>query len=149
MVRALGAVCMAAAAAWGTGVTDRPVVLAQAPQAAAAQIVEAEQASRLEEFAPGVPRKGTPGLVLPKLQESSQPKYTPAALRAKIAGTVVIHAIVGVDGLIEKSAVWRSLDTGLDSQALKALSEWTFEPGRLNGAPIRVAIEVRMEFNLR
>ena len=123
-------------------------MLAQVPQTAAAQSVEADEAARLEEFAPGVPRKGTPGLALPKLLKSFQPKYTSAALRAKIEGTVVMHAIVGVDGRIEKSAVWRSLHEELDAQALSTLSEWKFEPGRLNGAPTRVAVEVEMMFRV-
>ena len=69
-------------------------------------------------------------------------------MRAKIEGMVVMHAIVGTDGRIEKSAVWRSLDTELDSQALKALSEWEFEPGQLNGGPTRVAVVVQMQFKL-
>lgn len=68
--------------------------------------------------------------------------------RLNAEGTVVMHAIVGVDGLIEKSAVWRSLHQELDAQALSALSEWKFEPARLNGAPTRVAVEVEMMFRV-
>jgi TonB family protein len=154
MVRGLGLAglaglaCVATVAAWGAWTTGGPVVLAEAQQKVSAQIPEADEASWLEEFAPGVPRKGTPGLLLPKLRKSSHPKYTPAAMRAKIEGMVLMHAIVGADGHVEKSRVWRSLDTELDAQALKALSEWEFEPGQLNGAPTRVAVEVQMQFKL-
>ncbi len=143
MVKAFGAVTMAAVAAWSAAATEPvgAVVLAQA------QITEAGRAA-LQEFAKGAPTVGTPGLTAPKVLTSSNPKYTPDELRAKTEGTVVLHAIIGTDGRVERSQVWRSLNSALDAQALEALSTWVFAPGRLNDAPTRVAVEVQMSFKV-
>lgn len=146
MVKVFGMVAVAAVAAWGTW-TDGTVALAQAQQKASAQIAEGEP-SPLQEFAKGVPTATTRGVTVPKVLKSSHPKYTPDELRAKTEGTVVLHAVVGTDGRVERSQVWRSLNSALDAQALDALSAWEFVPGRLDGALTRVAIEVEMTFRV-
>ncbi len=153
MVRGLGwaglarAACVATVAVWGAWTAGGPVVLAQAGQQAAARIVEAGP-SPLQEFAKGVPTVGAPGVTAPKVLKSPSPKYTPDELRAKTEGNVVLHAIVGSDGRVGRSQVWRSLNDALDAQALEALSTWVFEPGRLNGTPTSVAVEVEMTFRV-
>jgi protein TonB len=148
-MKALGVACVAGLTAWiaaGAG-PGGAVALAQAQQKASAQIIEAGRAA-LQEFAKGVPTAGTPGLTAPKVLKSPNPKYTPDELRAKTEGTVVLHAIIGTDGRVERSQVWRSLNSALDAQALDALSTWVFAPGRLNDAPTRVAVEVQMSFRV-
>lgn len=126
------------------GLTARAVV-AQSGQTVAAQIVTADQE---DPFARGAVTVKTPGVVMPKLKKSTHPKYTPEALRAKIAGDVTVEAIVGVDGRVEKARIKESLDPALDAQALRALDEWAFEPGLMNGAPARVLVEVRLTFRI-
>ncbi len=127
------------------GVTGR-AVLAQAGPKVAAQIIPADQE---DEFIKGAVLAKTPGVVVPKAIRQINPKYTASALRAKIAGDVKIQAVIGVDGRVEKSRVKESLDPELDAEALKALDQWEFEPGRMNGQPARVLIEVEMTFRVR
>jgi TonB family protein len=45
----------------------------------------------------------------------------------------------------------QSLDTryGLDEAAVRAASQWRFEPGRRDGKPVPVLITVEMTFALR
>lgn len=103
-----------------------------------------------EEFLKGAYPSDTPGLVVPVVKRDVRPRYVPDAMRAKIQGTVEIQAIVGEDGKVARVRVTKSLDTvyGLDEQALAAARQWTFEPGRLDGRAVPVAIALVLEFRL-
>jgi TonB family protein len=116
---------------------QQPQVRAQAPQA-----------KTLQEFAGTGLHAKTAGVTMPKLLKQVHPKYTAAAMRAKVEGQVRLFAIVGVDGRIERSQVYESLHPDLDAAAISTLAQWQFEPGRLNNTPVRVAVEVQMEFKL-
>jgi protein TonB len=79
-----------------------------------------------------------------------KPKYTSEALRSKVQGTVVLEAVVTVDGCASQIRVVRSLDDGgLDEEAVLAVSQWRFEPGRLAGAPVDVLITIMLDFSIR
>jgi TonB family protein len=70
---------------------------------------------------------------------------------ARIQGTVMMDAIVNVDGTVGNVVVVRSLDTehGLDEEAIRTVKQWTFEPGTSNGKPVPVKVRLEVEFNLR
>ncbi len=72
-----------------------------------------------------------------------QPKYTSAAMRAKVQGQVVVQAVVGTDGSVEKARVILGLDPDLDEQALIAIRQWSFQPGNLDGRAVPVAVVCR------
>ena len=79
----------------------------------------------------------------PRLIKEVKPKYTSEALRNKIQGTVVLEAIVTGDGCASQIRIVRSLDRGgLDEEALTAVAQWRFEPGRLAGAPVDVLVTI-------
>ena len=102
------------------------------------------------DFAPGVPRSSTPGVVPPELIKNTQvgPKYTAGAARAGIQGSVILDAVIGVDGMVEQLRVRCSLDPGLDEEAQKTLRQWRFKPAMLNGAPTPFVVVVHMAFHL-
>jgi TonB family protein len=104
-----------------------------------------------DEFLKGTFPMTTQGLVAPKLEKRVGPQYTTAALQAKIEGAVEVEAIVSPDGTIARSRVTKSLDLtyGLDRAALTSVDQWTFEPGRLNGQAVPVAITVVVEFRVK
>ena len=79
------------------------------------------------------------------------PIYTTAALAAKIEGEVWLDGVVEKDGLISNLSVKKSLDPtlGLDQSALDAVRKWTFKPGTKDGQPVRVAIQLILEFRLQ
>ena len=86
----------------------------------------------------------------PRLIKEVRPKYTGAALRNKIQGTVVLEVVVTADGCASQIRIVKSLDRGgLDEEAVAAVSQWRFEPGRLAGAPVDVVVTVMMDFTLR
>jgi outer membrane biosynthesis protein TonB len=45
--------------------------------------------------------------------------------------------------------VTRSLDPGLDDEAIAATREWRFEPGRVGNTPVDVLVTVLLDFNVR
>ncbi len=92
-----------------------------------------------------------PGVTRPKVVSEVKPQYTPEAMRAKIEGTVIMTAVVRTDGTPSDIEITQSLDTqyGLDKQAVAALGQWRFEPGRKDGKPVPVRVTVEMRFTLR
>lgn len=86
---------------------------------------------------------------VPRLVRSEKPQYTTAALRAKIDGEVELDAIVELDGTVSGIRVVHPLDDGLDQKAVDALRQWRFEPATLHGQPVRLRIDVVLDFTLR
>lgn len=56
--------------------------------------------------------------------------------------------VIGTDGLPSDIRVTRSLDTGLDTNAVKAVVGWRFEPGRRRGSAVRVRASIEVSFRL-
>jgi TonB family protein len=71
-------------------------------------------------------------------------------MRARIEGSVLLEAVVGIDGRVGAVHVVRSLDplNGLDEQAVRALQQWTFTPGMKDGLAVPVLISVQLSFTL-
>jgi protein TonB len=70
-------------------------------------------------------------------------------MKAKIQGDVVMDAVVAADGTVRAVRVTRSLDRGLDDEAVKAVRQWTFEPATRDGRAVPVTVAVVMNFRLR
>ena len=85
----------------------------------------------------------------PRLIKEVKPTYTNDALRHKIQGAVVLEAVVTVDGCPSQIRIIRSLDPGgLDAQAVAAVAQWQFEPGRLAGMPVDVLVTIQLDFRI-
>jgi TonB family protein len=86
----------------------------------------------------------------PRIITDVKPKYTGDALQKKIEGSVMLELVVNRDGRPSQIRVIRSLDRdGLDQQAVAAVGQWRFEPGRLAGAPVDVLVTVLVDFRIR
>ena len=86
----------------------------------------------------------------PRVIAEVKPKYTNAALRSRIQGTVELELVVTREGRTSQIRVVRSLDAGgLDQEAVIAVSQWRFAPGRLAGAPVDVLVTVLLDFTIR
>jgi protein TonB len=79
------------------------------------------------------------------------PTYTPAAMQAKIQGTVWLKVTVLASGEVGEVTVTRSLDKehGLDDQAVSAARQWKFSPATKDGKPVAVEVTVEMTFTLK
>jgi protein TonB len=52
------------------------------------------------------------------------------------------------DGSVENPKVIKSLSEGLDKQAIKAVSQWRFDPATKDGKPVAVQMDVYLTFQL-
>lgn len=78
------------------------------------------------------------------------PMYPLQARARGLRGEVVLRAIVGSDGRVEKDIVIAQSSPMFDQPAVEALRQWRFEPGRdRDGNPVRVLLEVPIRFQLR
>lgn len=94
----------------------------------------------------GIYRPGA-GVSAPRVIREVKPSYTAAALAEKIQGTVILQLVVDRTGRPTRIQVVRSLDpAGLDEQAVVAVGQWRFEPGRLSGTPVDVLVTVALDF---
>ncbi|MFN7921059.1 MAG: M56 family metallopeptidase [Bryobacteraceae bacterium] len=85
----------------------------------------------------------------PQVLYKTEPKYTEAARDAKIEGTTVLYCVITKDGKATDITVTTSLDPGLDENAVAALEQWTFIPGKKKGVPVAVAATIQVNFRLK
>ena len=81
---------------------------------------------------------------------NSNVKYPAAAQENGIQGRVIVQFIIEKDGSISDVKISRSVFLSLDREALrvvKAMPKWN--PGKVNGIPVRVKNEVPVVFGLR
>ena len=132
------------------------IALAQAPPSApqtpAQQAPAATQAPAAEQSWPpaGAFPIGT-GVTSPEVLKEEKPKYTAEAIRARLQGTVEVQAVVLPDGTVGRVRVVRSLDkeSGLDDQAVAAVKNWRFNPGKKDGVAVPVIVSIELTFTLR
>jgi protein TonB len=89
------------------------------------------------------------GVSAPVLVKQVKPAYTADALKAGIQGGVLLECVVQPDGKVGAVQVKKSLDPGLDKEAIKAVKRWRFEPGRKDGKAVPVRVTLEMTFSLR
>lgn len=99
---------------------------------------------------PGITRGG-PGVTMPTLISRVDPKYTVQAMQLRVQGATLIECVVQADGTVGDARVIRSLDRryGLDEEGLRAVRQWRFKPGLLNGKPVPVVVSIELMFSLR
>jgi protein TonB len=86
----------------------------------------------------------------PRLIKEVRPKYTSEAFVDRIQGTVVLEVVVTADGCASQIRIVRSLDAGgLDEEAVAAVAQWRFEPGRLGATPVDVLVTIVLDFSVR
>ena len=76
--------------------------------------------------------------------------YPPLALRRGFEGRVVLRVLVSKEGLALKVALAKSSGHAiLDIAAIKAVREWVFKPGKLNGVPVDMWVKVPVVYKLK
>lgn len=84
----------------------------------------------------------------PRIIHTIRPEYTKEALDAKLQGTVVLSALIGIDGVPSEIKLVRELGKGLDEKAIECLRQWRFSPGLSHGEPISVTVTVEIVFRI-
>jgi len=96
---------------------------------------------------------GTAGVELPSSSanylNNPKPRYPAASLRLEEQGRVIIHALIGADGLPLKMEVRVSSGFDrLDQAALDAVSGWRFTPGTRGGVAEAMWVDVPLVFKI-
>ena len=75
--------------------------------------------------------------------------YTEFGRRAEIKGTVYIEAIINEEGGVINAIVKKGIGGGLDEEALNAVLNTKFVPGKQRGNPVKVKLVIPIKFVLR
>jgi len=97
----------------------------------------------------GVHVLSEPGLTPPAVTHEVKPRYTEAAMRARVQGSVTLAAVIEADGSVGRVRVVRSLHSGLDVEAVAAARQWQFIPASLSGTAVPVLVTIDLSFTLR
>ena len=84
---------------------------------------------------------------MPNVVSRVTPEYPQLARDAGVEGTVVVWALVGLDGRVEQVRVQKTIPM-LDAAALAAVQAWRFTPALSNHHPVRVWVSVPVRFRL-
>jgi len=76
-------------------------------------------------------------------------RYPEMARKAGIEGRVIIQFIVNEQGNVENPRVVRGIGGGCDEEALRAVKQAKFRPGRQRGQPVRVQYSLPVVFKLQ
>ena len=87
----------------------------------------------------------------PRAIESPLPPSLDSLARAVKPGRVMVEFIVDTMGVPEPGSVrvLTSPDTALSRAAAAAVLLWRFRPGRVHGHPVRVLVEVPLDFRIK
>lgn len=92
---------------------------------------------------------GDPSVSKVVVVHQRDPGYTKQARDKKIQGIVGIDLIVEKNGKAENVKVVKSVDPGLDANAVNAVKSWKFEPCRKDGHPVRCAVHIEVSYSLQ
>lgn len=84
----------------------------------------------------------------PVVIDRADPLYTETARKARIAGVVIVEAIISKSGRVEDVRVIKGLPMGLSEEAERAVQKWRFKPGTLNGQPVTTIFNLTVHFKL-
>lgn len=92
---------------------------------------------------------GDVGLEPPVILTRSKPAYPKKALEMRLQGYVVLRAVLRKTGEIDDIVVLRGLGRGkfgFEKAAKECLAKWKFIPGTVDGKPIDVRMNLRIDF---
>jgi periplasmic protein TonB len=79
----------------------------------------------------------------------SQIRYPELARKAGVEGRVIVQFVVDERGSVQNPVVVRGIGAGCDEEALKAVSDARFAPGRQRGEAVRVSMSLPITFRLK
>lgn len=84
-----------------------------------------------------------------KLLNKVMPVYPASAKADGMQGTVILHAVIGMDGRpLSLRIMNNDVDPELGRAAIEAVSQWRYRPTLLNGDPIEVDTTIMVNFSL-
>lgn len=88
-----------------------------------------------------------PGVTPPRIVDRPRPRYPPSARRLGKVATVQLRVLVDENGrVLETQQIGGRVGFGFDQEALAAARETTWRPAMKSGVPVRMWIDLRIEF---
>lgn len=75
--------------------------------------------------------------------------YPEIAKRAGVEGRVYVLAFVDENGNVTKAQVLKGIGAGCDEEALNAVKQTKFKPGKQRGKPVKVQVSIPVVFKLQ
>lgn len=98
---------------------------------------------------PGLQNVGVAsGVMAGKRLVGSNPVYPQQAKENRTSGTVVLSALIGMDGRIHNLHLVSAPALSLAVAAIQAVQAWTYQPYLLNGHPVEVETQINVVFQL-
>jgi TonB family protein len=85
----------------------------------------------------------------PTVKRDVKPRYPIQAMQDHLQGSVLMEAVIDETGAVIAARVIKSVRPDLDAEALGAAREWQFTPAMLDGRPVRVRVQIELDFRLR
>lgn len=102
---------------------------------------------------PGPYRVFESGVTSPSIIAESkvEPNYPELARRSRVESRVILEAVIRSDGAVAEVTVLQCTRPGLgfEKEAIEAIRQWRYEPGRQNGVPVDVYFTVVVEFTVQ
>jgi TonB family protein len=85
--------------------------------------------------------------IVPKCLYCPNPKFSEAAVDKRVAGTVRLSVLIGLDGRARNIEIVNAVNYRLTEKAIEAIQSWTFAPGKsADGRPIEVLTPIEVAF---
>jgi TonB family protein len=84
----------------------------------------------------------------PGAVRKTAPEYSAEARAVNLQGNALVTTDVDENGGASNFRIFRGLGLGLDAQALEAVKQWQFTPGKREGRPSRMTLTYAVEFRL-
>ncbi|HXU32787.1 MAG TPA: energy transducer TonB [Thermoanaerobaculia bacterium] len=88
------------------------------------------------------------GISRPQIVERTSPFYPLTLREALVGGTVIVDAVIGLDGKTRTPHVLHSPSIFLSLAALDSLQSWRFTPAQREGKPIAVSYVLTVNFSI-
>jgi TonB family protein len=95
----------------------------------------------------GIVRIGA-GVSQPSVLFKVDPAYSEEARKAKLSGQVLLSVVVDSEGRPQDIHLVKALGMGLDEEALVAVRQWRFTPGKKDSNPVNVRATIAVNFRL-
>ncbi len=79
----------------------------------------------------------------------SQIRYPEIAKKAGVEGRVIVQFVVNEQGIVENPVVVRGIGAGCDEEAIKAVRQARFTPGKQRGKAVKVKMSLPVTFRLK
>jgi periplasmic protein TonB len=79
----------------------------------------------------------------------SEIRYPEIAKKAGVEGRVIVQFVVNEQGIVENPVVVRGIGAGCDEEAIKAVRQARFTPGKQRGKAVKVKMSLPVTFKLK